>query len=221
MASRHGPAVLELAAGTGRLALEVLGSGCDYTGLEASEAFLARAREKLAQYNNVRLLPGDMRDFDLSRQFDLIFIGFNSFLHLLKDEDALATLRCVRRHCHQGTRFVIDIFVPDPVFLYRPEGKRVETMTYYDPDTGERVTVEETNSYDPEPGINHIYWYYSTAGRQDFLSYKFTMRMYFPDTIDRLFHEAGFQILEKWGDYTGKKLSPDSQLQIYITKAMV
>jgi len=219
IAGEFGPRVMELAAGTGRLAPPVLKTGAAYTGVELSEPFLQHAREKLASFNQlVRLTQGDIRDFHLDEIFDLIFIGFNSFLHLLTDEDALATLGCVREHCHRGTHFVMDIFVPDPLFLYRPENQRVPAKVYTDPETGATVNVEETNSYDPETELNHLRWFYSTADKKDFLVIDFTLRMYFPDTMDRLLHDAGFKMVEKWGDYERTPLSPDSELQIYVAQ---
>lgn len=219
MAGEFGPRVLELAAGTGRLALPVLQTGATYTGVEISTAFLRRARDKLACYGSrARLVQGDIRDFHLDETFDLIFIGFNAFLHLLTDEDALAALACVRKHCHEGTRFVIDIFVPEPLFLYRPEGQRVPAKVYPDPKTGATVKVEETNSYDPETELNHLRWYYSTDKDKDFLVINFTLRMYFSDTMDRLLHDAGFRIADKWGDYNRTPLSEESELQIYVAQ---
>ncbi|MFB0515277.1 MAG: class I SAM-dependent methyltransferase [Candidatus Neomarinimicrobiota bacterium] len=217
LAREYGPRVLELAAGTGRLALPVLKTKARYTGIEISEAFLQRARDKLAPFGRrVRLVRGDIRNFHLDETFDLIFIGFNSFLHLLTDEDALAALGCVREHCHESTRFVIDIFVPDPLFLYHPECQRVPAKAYADPGTGATVNVEESNSYDPETELNHLRWYYSTSEKKDFLVIDFTLRMYYPDTMDRLLHDTGFRVIEKWGDYKRTPLNPDSELQIYV-----
>ena len=219
MTDEFGPRVLELAMGTGRLASPVLETGATYTGVEISTAFLRRAREKLASYGRrLRLIQGDIRDFHLDETFDLIFIGFNAFLHLLTDEDAIAALACVREHCHEKTRFIIDIFVPDPLFLYRPEGHRVPAKIYNDPNTGATVRVEETNGYDPETELNHLRWYYSTDEEKDFLVIDFTLRMYFPDTMDRLLHDAGFQVVAKWGDYQRTPLSDDSELQIYVAQ---
>ena len=187
--------------------------------LEISAPFLERAREKLAPYGDrVRLIRGDMRDFHLGEKFDLIFIGFNAFLHLLTDDDAQAALRCIRAHCHPQTRFAIDIFVPDPLFLCRPAGHRAPAMEYTDPASGEHIKVMETNDYDPLTEVNHISWYYSSAERDDFLQYDFTMRMYYPDTMDRLLHECGYKVLEKWGDYARTPLGPESALQIYIAR---
>ncbi|UCH10613.1 MAG: class I SAM-dependent methyltransferase [Fidelibacterota bacterium] len=222
MARKFGPRTLELASGTGRLAEPVLKTNATYTGVEISASLLKRARGKLATYRQrVRLVQGDIRNLHLNETFDLIFIGFNSFLHLLTDEDALAALDCVREHCHPDTRFMIDIFVPDPIFLYRPPDQRVPTKIYPDPETGAAVKVEETNSYDPETELNHLTWYYSTDEARDFLILDFTLRMYFPDTMDRLLHDAGFSVINKWGDYQCRSFNENSELQIYVTQVAV
>ena len=219
LAGEFGPRVLELASGTGRLAPRILQAGADYTGLDASETFVQHARNFLSEYGEgVRLVHGDMREFDLGETFDLILVGFNSFLHLLTDDDALASLACVRKHCHPGTRFAIDIFVPNPLFLYRPEDQRVPTKIYTDPDTSAKVTVQETNRYDPGTQLNYLRWYYSTDEDQDFLVHDFILRMYFPDTMDRLLRDAGFSVLEKWGDYGRNPFSADSSLQLYLAE---
>ena len=219
LAAEYGPRVLELAAGTGRLALTVLESDSHYTGLEISAPFLERAQEKLASYGDrARLILGDMRDFHLGESFDLIFIGFNAFLHLLTDDDACSALRCMAEHCHAETRLAIDIFVPDPLFLFRPPNHRAAAMDYIDPIDGQSVSVTESNEYDPLTELNRISWYYSTAKRPDFLRYDFTMRMFYPDTMDRLLHECGFQVLEKWGDYGRHPFGPESALQLYLAR---
>ena len=219
LAGEFGPRVLELASGTGRLAPQILQAGADYTGLDASEAFLQHARNYLSEYGDgVRLIHRDMREFDLGETFDLILVGFNSFLHLLTDDEALAALACVRKHCHPGARFAMDIFVPDPLFLYRPEDQRIPAKIYTDPDTGAKVTVQETNRYDPETELNRLRWYYSTAEDQDFLVHDFTLRMFFPDTMDSLLHAAGFRVLEKWGDYGRNPFNAHSSLQLYIAE---
>ena len=219
LAREFGPNVLELAAGTGRLAPPILDAGANYIGIDASSAFLQQAGTKLASYGEkARLIMGDIRQFDLGRTCDLILIGFNSFLHMLTDEDALAALACIRRHCHANTRFALDIFVPDPLFLYRPENQKVPAKIYADPDSGVQVTVMETNRYEPESGLNHLRWYYSKEDDPDFLVLDFTLRMIYPDTMDRLLHDAGFRVLEKWGDYRRTPLSTESALQIYLAE---
>ena len=217
MALRFGPKVLELASGTSRLGPVMLAAGGSYTGVDASKAFITLAQSKMAQWEDkVRLVHGDMRELALGETFDLIGIGFNSFLHLLTDDDALRALRSISKHCHQETRLVIDVFIPDPIFLYRPENQRIDSMTYFDPASGAAVKVTETNSYDPETELNKITWYYSEPDKPDFLVYDFVMRMLYPDTMDRLLTEAGFRIEAKWGDYEETPMDEESALQIVV-----
>mgnify|MGYP003707538569 CR=1 FL=1 len=69
---------MELACGTGRLANSLVRDGADYTGLELSPDFADLAKKKLNQYcNTPTIVTGDMRNFQLNKTFDLIFIGVN------------------------------------------------------------------------------------------------------------------------------------------------
>ena len=106
-----GKKVLELAAGTARLAIPLIREGAQYTGIEISPEFCKQAKTKLT-YNRMdaTFLEGDMRELELNETYDLIFIGFNSFLHLLTDEDAMTCLSAVKKHMHSTSLFVVDIF---------------------------------------------------------------------------------------------------------------
>ncbi len=215
-ASLTGEPVLELAAGTGRLAIPILKQGLDYTGLELSAEFTAAARSKLENYNSrVQFIQSDMRTFCLKREYKAIFIGFNSFLHLYTDEDAFDCLRAVRQHLVPSGRFLVELFVPDPWFLNRPQDHLYDVSSFHHPDGG-YCTIKETNSFDPATEINSVEWYFFRPLRRDPERYRFDMRIYYPDTMDRLLNEAGLKILEKFGDRKGNPLKPESELQIYI-----
>ena len=211
-----GNKVLELACGTGRLAIPLIREGAIYTGLDLIDDFVKSAQLKLNNYKNqASILQGDMRKFDLGDKFDIIFIGFNSFLHLLTDEDAKGFFDCVKNHMHKKSRFIIDIYVPNPLFLYRPEGMIFPVLEYTDSITGELVYVRESNDYDTETEINEITWYFSTDKKQNFEINKFLVRMYFPSKMNQLIIDEGFTILNQWGDYYRQKLGEASKLQIY------
>ena len=134
-----GSKVLELACGTGRIAPCMLEDGAVYTGLELSPFLAKGAKTNLKKYSSVDIVTGDMRNFQLSEKFDLIIVGFNAFLHLLGDEDASACLQAVKKHMHSSSRFLIDVFIPNPLFLYRPEGVRFPVLEYTDSETEEAV----------------------------------------------------------------------------------
>ena len=211
-----GNSVLELACGTGRIARGLVRDGSDYTGLELSPDFARLAVDKIKDRDTrPSIVTGDMRNFRLYKNFDLIFIGFNSFLHLLSDNDALACFNCVKQHMHKKRRFIIDIFIPNPLFLYRPEGVRFNVMEYTNSNTGEKVVVEESNEYDTDTEINELTWYFCTNNKKDFAKEYFSMRMYFPSKINQLLVDSGFKILHQWGDYHRSPLGVGSKLQIY------
>jgi SAM-dependent methyltransferase len=208
--------VLELACGTGRLANSLVRDGADYTGLELSPDFATLAGKKLSQYSNTpKIVTGDMRKFQLNKTFDLIFIGFNSFLHLLTDKDAASFFTCVKQHMHENSRFLIDIFIPNPLFLYRPEGIQFPVLEYTDSATDKLVQVKESNIYNPDTEVNELTWYFSFENKKDFTIEKFSMRMYFPSKMNQILIDNGFRILHQWGDYYRTPLGEGSKLQIY------
>jgi len=211
-----GNSVLELGCGTGRLAQVLLREGAYYTGLDIEPDFVTAAKEKLSGFGDfVSIVRGDMRSFDLEEKFDLIFIGFNSFLHLLTDKDAMLFFHSVKNHMHKKSRLIIDIYIPDPLFLYRPEEVRFPVLEFTDSNTGEHVYVNESNLYNSSTEINDLVWYFSTEDRKDFNELQFSMRMYFPSKMNQMLIDSGFIICHQWGDYYRTELNEGSKLQIY------
>jgi len=207
---------LELACGTGRLANSLIRDGADYTGLELSPDFAELAKNKLDAYRNTpSIITGDMRNFQLNKTFDLIFIGFNSFLHLLTDGDVVSFFACVKKHMHENSRFLIDIFIPNPLFLYRPEGIQFPVLEYNDSHSNKLVKVKESSSYNINTEINELAWYFSFDNEKDFAIEQFSMRMYFPSKMNQMLIENGFRILHQWGDYYRSPLGEGSKLQIF------
>ena len=207
---------MELACGTGRLANSLVRDGADYTGLELSPDFAELAKNKLDAYRNTpSIIMGDMRNFQLNKTFDLVFIGFNSFLHLLTDEDAVSFFTSVKKHMHENSRFLIDIFIPNPLFLYRPEDIQFPVLEYNDSRSDKLVKVQESNIYNPDTEVNALTWYFSFDDQKDFAIEQFLMRMYFPSKMNQIFIDNGFQILHQWGDYYRTPLGEGSKLQIY------
>ena len=213
-----GNSVLELACGTGRLAYGLVREGAEYTGLELSSNFSDLAKKKLNGVGlPVSIVEGNMCNFQLNKTFDLIFIGFNSFLHLLNDDDAISCLNCVKKHMNNKTRFLIDIFTPNPLFLYRPKGARFNVLEYTDSKSDEKIIVDESNKYNSDTEINEMTWNFSSENKKDFAKEFFSMRMYFPSKMNQILIDCGFKILHQWGDYYRSNLGEGSKLQIYDT----
>ncbi len=216
-ADEFGGPVLELGAGTGRLALPILKQGHAYTGIESSPAFVKYAKNKLAQFGEkATMLEGDMRSFELDQKFQFIFIGFNSIFHLMNERDVLSFFQSVKKHLTNDGTFLIDTFIPDPLFLYRDK-QRYYVMEFDMPGR-DHCIVSEINEYDNETQINHIQWYFNYEDKEEPEVFTFDMHMIFPDTMDRLLTDAGLVIRGKYSDYEKSPLSSESQLQIYECK---
>ena len=207
----NGP-ILELACGTGRVATHLIKSGFNYSGLDLSSVFIHHCKSK--RFNG-KFITGDMRHFTLGQKFDLIFIPFNSFLHLFTEEEMAQCLISIQNHLSDNGKFLLDIFVPDPEFLYRDPDKKYEEMTIIHPNGGE-CTVWQKNQYKEETEINHIHWFFNRGNIEPMDEYDFDMRMIYPDTMDRVLSDSDFTIEEKWGDYDGEPFNETSLLQLYI-----
>ena len=212
-----GSKVLELGAGTGRLALPILRHNVDYYGLELSPEFSSFTNNKLSDlYDEDRIIKGDMVDFDLDMKFDYIFIAFNSFLHVLSNKDADSCFKSIKRHLNKDGKFILDILVPHPLFLYRPKNHTLPVMDFKDSETGELVEIFESSEYNNETEICDIHWTYKYREKATEEVFNYQMKMYYPDTINRLFIDNQFNIEKVYGDYDMGDFNEDSHLQIYI-----
>jgi SAM-dependent methyltransferase len=91
--------VIEAACGTGRISIPIAQRGIDVVGLDESKPMLNEARSKALNLGvSVEWVEADCRDCSLSKQFSLIFIAFNSMLHLHDRTSFERFLSCVRAH---------------------------------------------------------------------------------------------------------------------------
>ena len=159
------------------------------------------------------IINKDFRNFNINKKYDLIFIGFNTFLHLLTDSDAMECLKSVKKHMHSNTLFYIDIFVPNPLFLYRTK-KRIKNLEYIDSNTNETMYIDEICDYDSQTEINKITWIYYSKNKNE-EKYNFTMRMYSPNTMNKLLIDSELQISNLWGNHEFSAFDESSVQQIY------
>jgi len=117
VARATGGPVLELACGTGRVALALAREGLDVTGVDLSEAMLSVARHRAAALpgeaqRRLSLIQGDMTGFTLERRFGFVFVAFRSFQHLLSTDLQGRALEAIRRHLEPASRLALHLFDP-------------------------------------------------------------------------------------------------------------
>ncbi len=213
---KNAESVLELACGTGRLANVFLRENAHYTGIDIIPHFLKIAKKKINPYfQKATFIHENITKFNFNKKYDLILIAFNSFLHLLTNEEIDQSLNQIKLHMHDQTHFIIDIFIPNPLFLYKPKNYKSKVLEFFDSKKKELVYIEEINDYDPATDINKITWFFSTKNELNYDKRHFSMRMLFPSTINSILIDHGFKICSVWGDYNKAKLNEGSKLQIY------
>lgn len=214
-ARRFGDPVLELACGTGRLTSYLADHDIRVDGLDASPEMLEQARKD----DRVTWFEGDMRDFDLDRRYALIFVAFNSLLHLHERREHESFLRCVGRHLLPGGLLLLDIFNPDPKILARRPDRRYEVAKVWDEQARAELTLEETTDYDRATQINHTVWYYSYyPGQPDFRVVDLDLRILFPAELESLLRFNGYEVVERFGSYGGEPFTRGSKLQIVVCR---
>ena len=104
--------VLELAIGTGRVALPLAGRGITVEGIDASAAMVERLRAKPGG-ESVPVTMGDMAQVPVSGPFRLVYLVFNTLFGLLSQARQAECFTSVARVLDPGGMFVSECFVPD------------------------------------------------------------------------------------------------------------
>lgn len=206
LAQQTGGPVLELACGTGRIAVPLAESGLDVTGVDAADAMLAIARRK-TQTHRLTLLAQDMSALNIDRRFGCVIIAFRSFQHLLTIELQRRTLAATRRHLAPGGRLALHLFDPR-LDLLIDDAPRQPLLRGTDPVTGHVFTGEMLNAqFDHLAQIRRDLWRYREFAPDSALLAEDTREMALRWTwrweLHHLLELCGFAVDAQYSDFTG------------------
>jgi SAM-dependent methyltransferase len=185
-AKRADGPVVELAVGTGRIAVPTAAEGIPVIGVDSSPGMLevCRQRAELAGVSElIDLRLGDLEEPPVRERVQLVTCPFRSFLHLLDDDARLRAFRASRELLVPGGRLVFDVFAPGADDIADTHGRWLER----------------------EPGIFERADWDSRARtltlsvRGDSGATTFTLAWLSPDEWRALLEEAGFQVLGCFG----------------------
>ena len=128
-ARASGGPVVELACGTGRIAVPIAKAGIGVIGVDASEAMLAVAREYSEAEGVGELLDlrhGDLREPPVAERVPLVLIPFRSLLHMTSEVERLRALRAARELLLPAGRLVFDVFAPSSEDVEDTHGRWLE-----------------------------------------------------------------------------------------------
>lgn len=183
---------LELGIGTGRVALPLAGKGVAVSGIDASEAMVARLRAKPGG-DRIEVAIGDFADVDVAGTFSLIYIPFTTFFALGSQEEQVRCLGNVANHLEPAGHFVMDAFVPD-LERYGETGQATTTQMV----TVDSVLIDAVR-HDPLNQI--IEGHHVVMTEKQTKLYPLHLRYCWPSELDLMAQLAGLALVERFEDY--------------------
>ena len=222
LARELGGPLLDLACGTGTMAIRMAQLGYEVTGVDIIPEMIAWASQK-AQTQGVSIdwVVADVRTFHLQKQFPLVYLLGNAFQHFLSRADQEALLARVWEHLHPQGCFLFGTRHPSPRNLF--ETRLPEPQTYTMPD-GRQYVLSEQQEYDPIAQIQHYtfheHWL-TPEGLQEKKTYRTALRYVFPQEMEALLFYNGFQIRSCYGGWQQEPLTATSRYMIYVCQRQV
>jgi SAM-dependent methyltransferase len=232
LAKRTGGPILELAVGSGRIAVPLAADGHRVVGVDIEPAMLARARKRIAAAGpavagRVTLVEGDMTEVAGDSRvadagpYQLAILALNSIIILTTPERQRAVLRTMAQLLAPGGLAVVDEWLPVPADLTAFDGRLSLDWLRTDPETGLEVTKMSAAWFDPtsrlvtlttlfeegKPGGTSVRW-----TRQD------ALRLVNADELMSYAADAGLQVEQLAGDHDLSPLSPGSDRAVLLAR---
>ena len=201
-----GGTVLELAIGTGRVALPLAARGLSVQGIDASEAMVAKLREKPGG-NAIPVTIGDFAHVAVDGTFDLVFLVFNTLFNLTSQDDQVRCFRNVARHLTARGQFVVEAFVPDIASFTDGRAARVDQVTT-------DSTVLEASVHDPVAQL--VQYQYIVITQDGTRLYPVPQRYIWPSELDLMARLAGLELRERWGGWERSPFTASSSSHVSV-----
>lgn len=221
LAQQCGEPILDIACGTGRLTIPLAKLGYDTTGVDITIEMLEFAKRKASDQNvSINWVHADARNFDLTRNFSMIYTTGNSFQHFLDRESQEGLLQTVHRHLNQDGLFAFETRNPVLSRLIADQNVKKDAGTYIDKD-GYQVSSTYRRTYDHR---NQLELYtFTNRQRKDETNFvetiePFTIRYVFPQELESLLYYNGFTLEKLYGNFDLSPFQADSPLMVCICR---
>jgi hypothetical protein len=199
-----GGRALELAIGTGRIALPLAARGVEVHGIELSQAMAGRLGEKPGG-DRIPVTIGDFTSTRANGSFALAYLVYNTIQNVTTQAGQVACFRNVAAHLDPGGCFVIEVEVPA---LQRiPAGERFRVFAAVDDHWG----IDE---YDVASQAAFSHHFERVEGQWEFSSMPF--RYVWPSELDLMAELAGMTLRERWGGWKREPFTGESEKHVSV-----
>jgi SAM-dependent methyltransferase len=199
-----GPA-LELAIGTGRVAIPLAARGVSVSGIELSQPMVDALRRKVSA-EELPVVTGDMASTTVPGQFSLVYVVWNSIGNLCTQEEQVQCFRNAARHLAPGGRFVVELWVPGIRRL--PPGQAAVPFEVTDRHSG-------FDTYDlvTQQGTSHHYWRQGDgSARYGYCNFRYI----WPAECDLMARLAGLELEQRVASWDGAPFTSDSESHVSV-----
>jgi SAM-dependent methyltransferase len=204
--ARGGPA-LELAIGTGWIALPLAARGIHVDGIDISPAMVAQLRAKPGG-DRIAVTIGDFADVPVPGTYRLIFVVANTMFNLLTQDDQVRCFENVASHLTDDGAFLIEAGSPD--WLYGLRGHQ-----YVEAEAIEVAEVRlDVARHDPVTQLleeSHV-----ILSRDSVRVNPIVTRYAWPSELDLMARIAGLRVKERWGGWDRRPYAADSPTVVSV-----
>lgn len=190
--ARGGPA-LELAIGTGRIALPLAARGIRVDGIDFSEAMVAQLRTKPGG-DQITVTMGNFADVAVTGTYRLIYIVFNTLFNLLTQDEQVRCFENAAAHLTDDGLFVVEGGVPAEFY-------RLRNNQYVDLEAlavdNVRLDVARFNPVNQLLEETHL-----TLSPTGIQLNPIVTRYAWPAELDLMARIAGLRLKERWGGWS-------------------
>lgn len=201
-----GPA-LELAIGTGRVALPLAARGIRVDGIDLSPAMVAKLRAKPGG-DQIAVTMGNFADVPVQDAYRLIYVVFNTLFNLLTQDDQVRCFENVAAHLTEDGSFVVEAFVP--TFL-----TRLRDDQYVD---AEAIEVDEVrlDVGRHDPVTQRLDESHVVLSRDGVRVYPIVTRYAWPSELDLMARIAGLCLKDRWAGWNREPFTATSGTHVSI-----
>jgi len=195
---------LELAIGTGRVALPLTRRGVRVHGIDLSPEMVARLRAKPGS-DAIDVTIGDFSTTNVGRRFSLAYLLYNTIDNLTTQDAQVSCFLNVADHLEPTGCFVVEVGVPQLQRL--PPGETIRPFSV----TPTHLGFDEIDVATQRMSSHH---YFISDGSLEVVSMPF--RYVWPSELDLMARIAGMTLRERWADWTREPFTAESGSHISV-----
>lgn len=202
-----GGRVLELAIGTGRIALPLALRGIDIDGIDIAPAMVAKLRAKPGG-ERIPVTIGNFADVAVSGAYRLIYVVFNTLFNLLTQDEQVRCFENVATHLTDDGSFVVEASVPADLY-------RLRNDQYVDAEAIGIGTVRlDVGRHDPvNQMLDETHVHMSGDGVR---LYPIVTRYAWPSELDLMARIAGLRLKERFSGWNEEPFTSTSPRHVSV-----